>query len=51
MVWDIGTRVATRIFEDFGELLNKAFIIGREPVSIIDYLGLDPVSIGPPQTS
>ena len=30
-------RVATKIFEDFREALNKAFIIGREPVLIIHY--------------
>ena len=31
------TRVATKIFEDFGGVLNKAFIRGWEPVSIIRY--------------
>ena len=30
-------RVATKIFEDFGGALNKAFIRGREPVSIVHY--------------
>ena len=30
-------RVATKIFEDFGGALNKAFIRGQEPVSIIHY--------------
>ena len=30
-------RVATKIFEDFGGALNKAFIIGQEPVSIVHY--------------
>ena len=30
-------RVATKIFEDLGGVLNKAFIRGREPVSIIHY--------------
>ena len=30
-------RVATKIFEDFGGVLTKAFIIGREPVSIVHY--------------
>ena len=49
-------RVTTKIFEDFGGVLNKVFIIGREPVSILHYtrpdlyqssttLGLEPVSI------
>ena len=28
---------ATKIFEDFGGVLNKAFIGGQEPVSIIHY--------------
>ena len=31
------SRVATKIFEDFGGALNKAFIRGWEPVSIIHY--------------
>ena len=31
------SRVATKIFEDFGGALNKAFIIGREPESIAHY--------------
>ena len=30
-------RVATKIFKDFGGALNKAFIIGWEPVSIVHY--------------
>ena len=30
-------RVATKIFEDFGGALNKAFIRGWEPVSIVHY--------------
>ena len=30
-------RVATKIFEGFGEALFKEFIIGREPVSTIHY--------------
>ena len=30
-------RVATKIFEDFGGALNKAFIIGWEPVSNIHF--------------
>ena len=30
-------RVATKIFEDFGGVLNKVFIRGQEPVSIIHY--------------
>ena len=37
MLADIQDRVATKIFEDFGGALNKAFIIGWEPVSIIYY--------------
>ena len=32
---EIRDRVATKIFEDFGGALCKAFIMGREPVSII----------------
>ena len=37
--WDrsIRIRVAMKIFEDFGGALNKAFIRGWEPVSIIHY--------------
>ena len=48
----LNTRVATKIFEDFGGALCKEFIVGREPVSIIHHttLGLDQVSSGPPQT-
>ena len=30
-------RVATTIFEGFGEALFKEFIMGQEPVSIITY--------------
>ena len=30
-------RVATKIFEDFGGALNKAFIRGQEPVSSVHY--------------
>ena len=30
-------RVATKIFEDFGVVLCKEFIIGWEPVSIVYY--------------
>ena len=33
----VGCRVATKIFEDYGGALNKVFIIGREPVSIVHY--------------
>ena len=33
----VPTRVATKIFEDFGGALNKAFIRVREPVSIVHY--------------
>ena len=37
----IGISVITKIFEDFGGTLCKAFIIGQEPVSIVHYyLGL-----------
>ena len=31
------SRVATKIFEDFGGVLNKAFIRDQEPVSIVHY--------------
>jgi len=31
------TRVAKKIFEDFGGTLCKEFIIGQEPVSIVHY--------------
>ena len=31
------SRVATKIFEGFGEALFKLFIIGREPVSTVHY--------------
>ena len=31
------SRVATKIFEDFGGALNKAFIRGREPLLIVHY--------------
>ena len=34
---EIRDRVATKIFEDFGGALCKAFIIGREPVTIVYY--------------
>ena len=30
-------RVATKIFEDFGGALNKAFIRGQEPLLIVHY--------------
>ena len=30
-------RVATKIFEGFGEALFNEFIIGREPVSLVTY--------------
>ena len=33
----VSGRVATKIFEDFGGALNKAFFSSREPVSIIHY--------------
>ena len=33
----VQNRVATKIFEGFGEALFKAFIRGREPVSILHY--------------
>ena len=31
-------RVATKIFEDFGEALCKEFIVGQEPVSTVPYI-------------
>ena len=34
---DMEARVATKIFEEFGGALSRAFIRGREPVSIIHY--------------
>ena len=37
---EIEARVATKIFEGFGEHLSKEFIMGREPVSIIHYTRL-----------
>ena len=37
MLADIQDRVATKILEDFGGALNKAFIRGQEPVSIVHY--------------
>ena len=54
-------RVATKIFEDFGEALFKEFIIignlyqpspklGLEPVSIVHYTRPGSVSSDPPQT-
>ena len=37
--------VATKIFEDFGGVLCKEFIVGQDPVSIVHYtIGLEPVS-------
>ena len=31
-------RVATKIFEGFGEALFKEFIVGQEPVSTVHYI-------------
>ena len=39
--------VATKIFEGFGKVLFKEFIIGQEPVSTDNYTGFEPVSILP----
>ena len=36
-VYTLHSRVAMKIFEDFGGMLNKAFIRGQEPVLIIHY--------------
>ena len=52
-------RVAIKIFEDFGGTLCKDFItghepvstLGLEPVSIVHYTNLDPVSSSPPKTN
>ena len=35
--WTFHDRVATKIFEGFGEALFKEFMKGREPVSIIHH--------------
>ena len=34
---ELRTKVATRIFEDFGGALCKELIIGREPVSVVNF--------------
>ena len=43
----MGCRVAMKIFEDFGGVLCKEFIIGQKPVSTVHYArpGIEPVSI------
>ena len=40
-----GNRVATKIFEGFGEALFKEFIMGRDLYKLSTTLGLGPVSI------
>ena len=59
----IDNRVATKIFEGFGDALFKEFIKGWESVSSVLYtrpgnlyqssstLGLDPISRGPTQSN
>ena len=34
---NVQSRVATKIFEGFGEALFKEFIVGREPISTVHY--------------